>query len=199
MIENLILAGMGIFLLVILTVFVRAVLARRSFIGQPSVSLPFFALGKSLAFICVVFLPLRGLNVSIERIYNPAPAIDSIALFIFFTGLSILVISAIQLNRDLIFGLSTSESHSLKTRGLYSVSRHPFYMGFLLIIASSCLLMPNIINILSFITTWIIHHFIMANEEKHLGQQYGDEYKQYAGRVNRYVAFFRSRNNCKTS
>ena len=187
MIEKFILAGTIVFTLIVLIVIVRAIVARQSIIGHPSVPLPFFVLGKSLAFICVLFLPLRGLNVAIGRFYNPILAIDIAALFILYTGISILIIAAIQLNRNLIFGLSTSDSHSLQTRGLFSVSRHPFYMGFLIVVVSSSLLMPNVINIISLIVTWIIHHFVMINEEKHLQQQYGSEYKQYANRVNRYI------------
>ncbi|MFH2063941.1 MAG: isoprenylcysteine carboxylmethyltransferase family protein [Pseudomonadota bacterium] len=190
MIEKFTLAGTIVFTLTFLIVIVRAIVARQHFIGQPSVPVPFFVLGKSLAFISVSFLPLRGLNVGIGRVYSPLLAIDIIALFILFAGISIVIISAIQLNQNLIFGLSTSDSHCLQTRGLFSVSRHPFYMGFLLIVVSSCLLMPNVINIISLIVSWIIHHFIMINEEKHLQKLYGFEYKQYANRVNRYLTLF---------
>ncbi len=187
MIEKFILAGTVMFTLVVLIVIARAIVARQSILGKPSVPIPFFILGKSLGFICVLFLPLRALNVGIGRIYSPLLAIDIVALFIMFAGIFIVILSAIQLNRNLIFGLSTSDSHGLQTKGIFSVSRHPFYMGFLLVVVSSCLLMPNVVNIISFIVAWTIHQFIMINEEKHLQKIYGSEYEQYLNRVNRYL------------
>lgn len=187
MIEKFIMTGTAVFTLVFLILIIRAIVTKQNIFGQPSVPMPFFVLGKSLGFVCVLFLPLRGLNIGIERVYSPLLAIDIMALFILFAGISIIITTAIQLNRDLVFGLSTSDSHNLQTKGLFSVSRHPFYMGFLLVVVSSCLLMPNILNIVSFIVAWIIHHSIMINEEKHLQQQYGFAYKQYASRVSRYL------------
>ena len=91
------------------------------------------------------------------------------------------------MNRDLIFGLPTSDKHNLHTKGIFSISRHPLYLGFILITASSCLFYPNTLNILSFIAIWIIHHFIIIKEEEFLTLKYGNEYVEYKKKVKKYL------------
>ena len=123
------------------------------------------------------------------RLFVPIKFIDIIALTFLIIGTVILFLSTIKLNEDLVFGLSSSETHQLKTNGIYSISRHPFYIGFIFILFSSCLFNPHYLNILAFIGAWIIHHFIMIKEEQFLSSQYGIEYRQYIKRVNRYITF----------
>jgi protein-S-isoprenylcysteine O-methyltransferase Ste14 len=123
------------------------------------------------------------------RLFVPNIFIDIIALAFLIIGTVILFLSTIKLNKDLVFGLSSSETHQLQTNGIYSISRHPFYLGFIFILFSSCLFNPHYLNILAFIGAWIIHHFIMIKEEQFLSSQYGEEYRQYIKRVNRYITF----------
>ena len=132
---------------------------------------------------------MKGLNLKVQGFYSSAPFTDIIALAFLITGTVILFLSTVKLNKDLVFGLSSSENHRLQTKGIYSISRHPFYLGFILILFSSCLFNPHYLNILAFVGAWIIHHFIMIKEEQFLAAQYGGEYIQYAKRVKRYISF----------
>ncbi len=116
---------------------------------------------------------------------------DVIALAFLIAGTVILILATFKLNKDLVFGLSSSESHKLQTTGIFSLSRHPFYLGFIFILFSSCLFNPHYLNILAFAGAWIIHHFIMIKEEQFLTSQYGEEYRQYAKRVKRYINHYK--------
>jgi protein-S-isoprenylcysteine O-methyltransferase Ste14 len=137
----------------------------------------------------LIFLLLKGLNINVCRIFPHVEFIDIIALAFLIIGTVLLFLSTIRLNNDLVFGLSSSEDHKLQTGGVFSISRHPFYLGFIFILFSSCLFNPNYLNILAFIGAWLIHHFIMIKEEEFLSSQYGEEYRQYAKRVKRYISF----------
>jgi protein-S-isoprenylcysteine O-methyltransferase Ste14 len=75
----------------------------------------------------------------------------------------------------------------LQTKGIYSISRHPFYLGFLFVLFSSCLFIPNLLNIAAFAGTWLIHHFIMIREEEDLVSRYGETYRQYMQEIKRYI------------
>jgi len=101
--------------------------------------------------------------------------IDIIGIVFLIIGTVLLFLSTFKLNKDLIFGLSSSTDHNLHTKGVYSISRHPFYLGFIFILFSSCLFNPHYLNMLAFICAWIIHHFIMIKEEQFLYSQYGEE------------------------
>ena len=167
----------------------RSIIKKQQIFGRPPIPLAFFLLAKILVIINLTFLLLKGLNIAVERIFVPVKFIEIIALAFLIVGTIILFLSTFRLNNDLVFGLSSSENHKLQTRGIYSLSRHPFYLGFIFILLSSCLFNPHYLNILAFIGAWTIHHFIMIEEEKYLISQYGDEYLQYAKRVKRYVSF----------
>jgi protein-S-isoprenylcysteine O-methyltransferase Ste14 len=175
--------------LLIGTIISKSIVQKQKIIGRPPIPVFYFILAKMLVLINLIFLMLKGLNITVGRIFNPDGFIDIAALVILLTGIVILVLSTIKLNKDLIFGLSSSGSHKLQTDGIYSFSRHPFYLGFLFILFSSCLFNPHYINILAFLGAWIIHHFIMIREEQFLESQYGEEYRQYAKRVKRYMSF----------
>jgi protein-S-isoprenylcysteine O-methyltransferase Ste14 len=179
----------GLLIFMIVFIVTRAIVKNQQIIGRPPVPIFFFILAKVLVIVNLVFLLLKGLNIDVNGIFVPVAGTDILALIFLAAGSGILFLSTFKLNRDLVFGLSSSESHQLQTSGIYSISRHPFYLGFLFILFASCLLNPHYINILAFIGTWIIHHFIMIKEEQFLTSRYGEEYRQYAERVKRYITF----------
>jgi len=189
MVEKIVLIACLLLFSLVIVIVSRAIIKKQTIVGRPPVPVFYFILAKILVLVNLIFLLLRGLNISVDRIFNKVVYVDLFALVLLIIGTIILFLSTIQLNTDLIFGLSSNDNHKLQTRGIYSISRHPFYLGFIFILFSSCLLTPHFINIISFIGAWLIHHFIMIKEEEYLSSQYGDEYRQYAKNVNRYITF----------
>jgi protein-S-isoprenylcysteine O-methyltransferase Ste14 len=189
MISTLVLIVSLFLVFLISIVIARALIAKQKLIGRPPVPVFFFVLAKMLVVVNLAFLFLKGLNIPVCRLFDPAGFIEITALVLLILGATILFLSTVALNKDLIFGLSSSGDHRLQTKGIYSISRHPFYLGFIFILFSSCLFTPNIINILSFLGAWIIHHVIMIREEQFLTSQYGDEYIHYIQKVKRYITF----------
>ena len=191
MIETLVLiVTLAIFFLVFVVIG-RSIISKQSIFGHPPVPVFYFILAKMLVIVNLVFLLLKGLKINVYRVFEPVWYMDWIALILLITGTVILVLSTVQLNYDLIFGLSSSNKHTLHTKGVYAISRHPFYVGFIFILFSSCLFTPNYVNIAAFLGTWFIHHMIMIKEEEFLISHYGQEYRQYAKKVNRYITFFK--------
>lgn len=179
-----------IFLLLVFliaTVVIRAIINKQQIIGRPPIPVLFFILAKVLVLVNLTFLLMRGLNINVLRIFFTSLFVDIVAVALLIIGTVILFLSTFKLKSDLVFGLSSSSKHKLQTNGIYSLSRHPFYLGFIFILFSSCLLIPHYLNILAFLGAWIIHHFIMIKEEEFLIRQYGDEYIQYTKRVKRYI------------
>jgi protein-S-isoprenylcysteine O-methyltransferase Ste14 len=172
-----------------MAIVVRAIIKKQQIVGKPPVPVFYFILAKLLVVVNLAFLLMKGLKISIQGIFEPALYIEIIALALLIAGSIILFLSIVQLNRDLIFGLSDSEKHHLQTKGIYSISRHPFYLGFIFILLSSCLLNPHWLNIIAFSGAWIIHHFIMIREEQFLISKYGETYINYTKKVRRYVTF----------
>lgn len=172
-----------------MTVMARSIIKKQQLFGRPPIPVFFFILAKMLVIVNLVFLVLKGLDIQVPRIFEPPLWIELAALAFLIAGTVILFLSAIRLNKDLVFGLSSSNEHRLQTTGVFALSRHPFYLGFIFILFSSCLFNPNYLNMLAFAGAWTIHHFIMIKEEQYLLSQYGEEYRQYAGKVKRYITF----------
>lgn len=169
------------------TVFGEARSKKRNIIGRPPIPVVWFLLSKLLSLVSFVFLLLKGFGVTVTGIFVPELRIQVIALGILVTGTVLLFVTTIQLKKELILGLGTTSDQSLQTGGIFSFSRHPYYMGYILVLLASCLLTPHILNIISFLGAWILHHFIMIGEERFLASQYGEAYTRYAQRVNRYM------------
>ncbi|MCX6239268.1 MAG: isoprenylcysteine carboxylmethyltransferase family protein [Bacteroidia bacterium] len=189
MISTIVLMISLLLIILIAAVVGRAIIKKQQIIGRPPIPVFFFLLAKTLVLVNLTFLLLKGLNLNVYRLFVPLEFIDIVALAFLIIGTVILFLSTIKLNKDLVFGLSSSKTHQLQTNGIYSISRHPFYLGFIFILFSSCLFNPHYLNVPAFIGAWIIHHFIMIKEEQFLSSQYGEEYRQYTKRVNRYITF----------
>ncbi|MDP4289725.1 MAG: isoprenylcysteine carboxylmethyltransferase family protein [Bacteroidota bacterium] len=188
-VSNLILVLSFLLILVLGFVISKQIVRRQNLIGRPPVPVLLFILAKSCVVVNIGFIFLSGFHVSAYSLYMPSLGISILALLIMVIGIILLILSSFRLKSDLIFGLPREQLHMLQTKGVYRLSRHPFYLGFIFILCASCLLYPNIVNILAFFTAWVIHHYIMIGEENFLEQQYGEEYRQYKRKVSRYITF----------
>ncbi len=189
MVNLIVLSITALLFLMVLIVVLRAIIKKQTIFGSPPIPVFFFILAKFLVLVNFSFLLMRGLNISNYRIFPTSDIIDGIAIALLIAGILMLFQTTIQLNKDLIFGLPGSGDHKLQTNGIFSFSRHPFYLGFIIILFSSCLLYPCYINFFAFVGAWFIHHFIMIKEEKFLESVFGEEYRQYKKVVRRYLTF----------
>jgi protein-S-isoprenylcysteine O-methyltransferase Ste14 len=186
MIKIIVLSLTSLLIVGIIFSFISSVIHKEEFIGKSTIPGPFFLLAKITAFTCVGMLIPYGLNVNLNVLFTLPAFIHYFALGLFLVGLAISSITSSTLKKDLKFGLPKEGMNALQTKGIYSWSRHPFYIGFLLVMLSSVILIPSVINIICFIIGWLLHHFIMIGEEKFLLSKYGAEYEEYMKKVNRY-------------
>ena len=76
---------------------------------------------------------------------------------------------------------------SLKTNGLFRLSRNPMYVGVYATIVASSLSTLNPVVILMGTFVVAVHHAIVLAEEKHMHKVFSREYPEYCSRVRRYV------------
>lgn len=187
MIEVIIITATSLLFLLVLLTLTKGIFKKQQIIGRPPIPTILFLLAKILAFGNLVFLLMHGFKVQLMVLYSPPLYVQYIGLVFLMAGTILAFITSSVLKNDLIFGLPKTGMHQLQTRGIYSFSRHPFYLGFLLILFSSVLFVPNIFNIIFFAVAWILHHFIMIKEEEFLVSKYGDEYRNFKEKVSRYI------------
>jgi protein-S-isoprenylcysteine O-methyltransferase Ste14 len=106
--------------------------------------------------------------------------IASAGLIMVFSGLAIRWTAIIQLKNAFTVNVAISSDHELKRDGLYSIIRHPSYLGLLLIMAGESLAMNTLISfILIFIPVCGAILYRINVEEKLLEEKFGDIYRQY--------------------
>lgn len=80
------------------------------------------------------------------------------------------------------------ESSSLATTGVYRVSRHPMYLGFVLILCGLAVLLGSaspFVVVVGFIA--LLEVVFIRVEERMLKEKFGDEWRAYTARVRRWA------------
>jgi protein-S-isoprenylcysteine O-methyltransferase Ste14 len=87
---------------------------------------------------------------------------------------------------------SLEKNKVLTARGPYSLIRNPMYLGRFLVILGGIFLLGNIYFVFVY---GALYYFYMVNrvsrEEKHLEKIFGDPYREYCLKVNRFIPNFR--------
>jgi protein-S-isoprenylcysteine O-methyltransferase Ste14 len=78
---------------------------------------------------------------------------------------------------------------TLVTRGIFSVSRNPMYLGMLLVLAGWGLFLANWLPLLVAPPAFVLYlnRFQIAPEERALAAAFGNAYAEYASRVRRWI------------
>jgi len=84
-------------------------------------------------------------------------------------------------------GIDENKPDVLITAGLFSVSRNPMYLCFLIFFFGMFLVHRNMLMLFAIILFPIAIHRQILREEKFLESHYGEEYVEYRKRVRRYL------------
>jgi protein-S-isoprenylcysteine O-methyltransferase Ste14 len=80
------------------------------------------------------------------------------------------------------------ESRLVVDEGPYRVSRHPMYVGFLAVLAGVAALAGTLAPIIIFgVMVWLFTAHFVIPEERHMEEQFGEEYRAYKVRVRRWL------------
>jgi protein-S-isoprenylcysteine O-methyltransferase Ste14 len=172
---------------IILVLFILRILIRGiSIFAKPPINPLAFITAKLCAFSSCFFIP-AGIVWPELRWFSTPEWLNLFAVVPFFSGIVIAIIAMKKLGDDLIFGLPDGSLKSLKTDGIFRISRNPLYFGFILLIVSSCLVTPNPINFTAAIIAIAFHHRIILSEEDYLLSKLGNEYHEYMKVTGRYL------------
>ncbi len=172
---------------IVLLLFVARILHRGiGIVAKPPINPIAFITAKVSAFSSCFFIPAGFIWPELKW-YSTPEAFSILALLPYITGIVIACIAMKKLGDDLIFGLPKNSITSLKTDGIFGISRNPLYLGFILIILSSCLITPNPVNFTAAVVAIVLHHMIVLREEDYLLARLGDQYWIYMKATGRYL------------
>src|SRR5512137_45461 len=113
-------------------------------------------------------------------------SLQLIALGFWCAGFALLYLGRFKLGESFRLG-TPKEDTSLKTDGLFRLSRNPMYVGVYATIIAASLYTFNPVVILLGTFVVAIHHAIVLAEEKTMQNVFSQEYLVYCSRVPRYI------------
>ena len=111
-------------------------------------------------------------------IINTTRPIRLFASILVVIGLLIIAVSALQLNKNLSPFPSPKKNGKLITNGLYSIIRHPIYLGLIILLFGYGLHSGSLSKLLNTIMLSVLFHYKANYEEKLLVNVFSD-YKIY--------------------
>lgn len=134
---------------------------------------------KDLVYVSIQFILFAIYLFEVKKLKFDLPEfIDFIMLSLMLTGIAIIVISILNLNKNLSPFPSPKENSELITIGLFSRIRHPIYSGILLLAFSFALYQNSGFKILISFFLLILFYFKTSYEERQLSLKF-PEYKNY--------------------
>jgi protein-S-isoprenylcysteine O-methyltransferase Ste14 len=109
-----------------------------------------------------------------------------IALGFWCAGFALLYLGRFKLGESFRLG-TPKEDTSLKTDGLFRLSRNPMYVGVYATIIAASLYTLNPFVLLPGAFVVAVHHAIVLAEEKTMEKVFSREYSTYCSRVPRYI------------
>ncbi|MFC2102427.1 methyltransferase family protein [Bacteroidota bacterium] len=155
------------------------------FWGKPTIEKSLFLSGKITLFTSWALMLIKAILPDWD--WNPVS--ENLAWFaasLNLAGTLIMLIAFVNLGSSLRVGLPETPT-TLQTKGIYSISRNPIYVGVFLICIASCLFFPNPINIALALYGMMVHIRIILGEEKFLAKRFGEEWEEYTSKVRRYI------------
>lgn len=125
------------------------------------------------------------LNIYPASLLNVASVISIAQVFTgsFFSLFGLLFMISARVHRESDWGfMGDSAGDILFTKGIYSVTRHPYYIGAILV-AAGVYIVLNSWLILSLFPTFIFVNNVIKKEDSFLKNQFGDLWIQYSRKV----------------
>ena len=99
----------------------------------------------------------------------------------------LLVTAQLQMGASWRIGIEEEARPGLVTHGFYAHVRNPIYTFLLLAFAGYVFLLPTWLSLVAFVVTIVELRQHVKREEEYLLRTYGDEFREYARRVGRFV------------
>lgn len=154
-------------------------------VGRPSIHPLVFYSGKLSGYLTWVLLGLDHLGVRAVQGFR-AVVLDYLSYTLLVIAAIFFVSSLVSLGKSTRLGLPTGRT-TLKTGGIYRVSRNPMYVGFDALTLAAILGTGNAVVLVLGVYSMVVYHFIIAGEERYLLSVFGTAYSQYMASVRKYV------------
>lgn len=113
---------------------------------------------------------------------------------VFYIGLVLLhismlwiIIAQLQMGKSWRIGIDEDHKTEFITKGLFSVSRNPIFLGMITALFAAFLLLPNILTFFLAFAGYILIQVQIRMEEAFLQKQFASEYSDYKSKTRRLI------------
>lgn len=110
-----------------------------------------------------------------------------IGLVIIHTALIWILIAQYQMNNSWRIGIDEANKTPLVTRGVFSFSRNPIFLGMILTVLGFFLILPNALSFFLTLTSYFVIQVHIRLEEEFLERQHGQTYRDYRSKTRRLI------------
>ena len=102
-----------------------------------------------------------------------------IALILIHLSLLWISVAQYQMSNSWRVGIDENNKTELITKGLFSYSRNPIFLGMIISVAGIFFILPNTLTFFLMLTTYIVIQIQIRLEEEFLEKQHGEQYLIY--------------------
>ncbi len=139
-------------------------------------------------YLLVAIILILALNFTFPVATIVQIPLNLIGLIPLMIGVALNLIADRDFKRNQTTVKPYEESRTLLTDGVYQYSRHPMYLGFVLILLGITFLLGSIspyIVVIAF--TFLMEIVFIKVEEKMLNETFQEEWRQYTSKVRRWI------------
>lgn len=144
--------------------------------------------------IGLLFIPVLAFSFS-QKIYsylNPFlylvnAKIQFIGLILIHISLGWISIAQYQMSNSWRIGIDENNKTELVTKGVFSISRNPIFLGMIISVLGLFFILPNALMFCLAITTYIVIQIQIRLEEQFLQNQHGQDYINYKHKTRRLI------------
>lgn len=152
---------------------------------EASISILLFTVTIVIAVSSLLSEYLNELYVPIRILSNDY--IIFIGLFLLCLNLIISLLALIQMRDSWRVGIKEDDKTELINGGIFSVTRNPYFLSYIVLFLAYILLVANVLILISSLISFISIHKMIMKEEKYLEALHGGKYLDYKKRVPRYL------------
>lgn len=139
---------------------------------------------QALLLILFVLLPKR------RSLFAPPDFLDVLGIVLMVGGLALVIVSLVSLGAALTPTPVPQESAALRTRGIYSLVRHPVYSGILVAALGFTLAVGSLWQVVLWVALAVFFYAKAFWEDRLLAEKHGVAWFDYADHVSSFIPRF---------
>ena len=139
---------------------------------------------QAVLLILIVLLPKR------RSLFAPPDFLDVLGIILMVGGLAIVIVSLVSLGAALTPTPVPQESAALRTKGIYSLVRHPVYSGILVAALGFTLAVGSIWQVVAWVALAVFFYAKAFWEDRLLAEKHGVAWFDYADHVSSFIPRF---------